>query len=170
MTVEIANVPIQKFQSKGEKTGWTYIEISAEQANQLNPGVKTSYQVKGQLDNIFISGVSMLPMGDGYFIIPLNADLRRKLRKKSGDQISIHLSLDQQGYQLNPDFLEYLETEQKAFKYFNQLPNSHQKYFSKWIDSAKSPSTRANRIAEAVSALNKHWGYAEMIRNRSKEY
>ena len=31
---------LQKFNSKGEKTGWTYIEISEQQAQKLKPGVK----------------------------------------------------------------------------------------------------------------------------------
>ena len=35
---------IQKFASQGEKTGWTYIVIPAELAQQLSPGNKKSFR------------------------------------------------------------------------------------------------------------------------------
>ena len=64
--------PILKFGKKGEKTGWTYIEVSPKQALQLFPGNKKSLRVKGFLDNQPISGIALLPMGNGFFIMPLN--------------------------------------------------------------------------------------------------
>ena len=66
-----------KFDKKGEKTGWTYIEILPEIAQELNPNVKTSYRVKGKLDDFSIKLVAVLPMGEGDFIIPINADMRQ---------------------------------------------------------------------------------------------
>ncbi len=164
-----AELIIRKFGAKGEKTGWTYVEIDAEHTQMINPGVKTSYQVKGKLDELEISGLSLIPAGEGNFILPLNADLRKKLRKKEGDRILAELEKDKEGYQLNPDFLEYLETEPRAMNFFRGLPGSHQKYFSKWIDSAKTIGTRADRIEEAVRALSLHRGYAEMIRARKAD-
>nr|MBP8244154.1 YdeI/OmpD-associated family protein [Chitinophagaceae bacterium] len=53
----------------------------------------------------------------------------------------------------------------KAF--FESLTGSHQRYFSKWIDSAKTEPTRVKRITMAVNALAKKWGYGEMIRGGS---
>ncbi|HEY1008428.1 MAG TPA: DUF1905 domain-containing protein, partial [Sphingobacteriaceae bacterium] len=41
---------IQKFRDKGEKSGWTYIEIPRDIAVELLPGQKKSFQVKGFLD------------------------------------------------------------------------------------------------------------------------
>nr|MBP8249452.1 DUF1905 domain-containing protein [Chitinophagales bacterium] len=38
---------IKKFGTMGEKTGWTYVEIPSDIAEELNPGIKTSYRVKG---------------------------------------------------------------------------------------------------------------------------
>ncbi len=164
-----AELIIEKFGSKGEKTGWTYITIDADQTQKINPGVKTSYQVKGNLDGVEISGLSLIPMGDGGFILPLNARLRKQLRKKEGDRLRVDLTKDDEGYQLNADFLEYLETEPRAYDFFRGLPGSHQKYFSKWIDSAKTLGTKADRIEEAVRALSLRRGYAEMIRARKSE-
>ncbi|MCC7029539.1 MAG: DUF1905 domain-containing protein, partial [Chitinophagaceae bacterium] len=67
---------IEKFGQQGEKTGWTYFLIPAEIAEKINKGVKKSYRVKGFLDETEISGVAILPMGEGDFIMPLNAELR----------------------------------------------------------------------------------------------
>jgi len=167
--VQKYNLIIQKFGSKGEKSGWTYIEIDEEMAQNINPGIKTTYQVKGVLDQIPIKAISLLPMGNGNFIIPLNTELRKKLNKKLGESITVELVLDETGYQLNSDFLEFLQTEPKANAYFNSLTSSHQKYFSKWIDSAKSSITKADRIAESVTALHRHWSYSEMIRNKKNK-
>ncbi len=38
---------IKKFDKQGEKTGWTYIEIPAAIAQQLNPENRKSFRVKG---------------------------------------------------------------------------------------------------------------------------
>ena len=37
---------ILKFDKQGEKTGWTYIIIPSEMAQQLYPGNKKSFRVK----------------------------------------------------------------------------------------------------------------------------
>ena len=73
---------IKKFAEQGEKTGWTYIEISTEIAQQIYPNHKKSFRVKGKLDAYEFSGVSLLPMGKGAFIMALKAEVRKKIKKK----------------------------------------------------------------------------------------
>ena len=68
---------IMQFGQQGEKTGWHYIEIPADIAQKLKPGNKKSFRVKGKLDDFSFSGVALLPMGGGRFIIALNKDLRK---------------------------------------------------------------------------------------------
>lgn len=155
---------IQKFQKQGEKTGWTYISIPHKIAEQINPGVKKSYRVKGRLDAYVFDGISLLPMGEGDFIIPLKADIRKKLGKRAGETLMAELELQQKAYEIDADFMACLEDEPAALRFFETLPKGHRNYFSKWIESAKTEPTRAKRIALAVNALAKKWGYAEMIR------
>lgn len=157
---------IRKFSSMGEKTGWTYIEITAEQAELLNPGVRTSYRVKGKLDTYAIKQVAILPMGNGEFIMPLNASMRKALGKRAGNKLSVALQLDASAFAFSEEFINCLADEPKALAFFETLTGSHQKYFSKWIDSAKTDDTKAKRIARAVNALARHMGYAEMIREK----
>ena len=155
---------ILRFDKQGEKTGWSYIIISSRQASQLNKGVKVSYRVKGKLDNLSIKQIALIPMGDGDFIIPFNASMRKGTEKKVGDKITVALDLDKSEFIMSEDFMACLQDEPGALKYFESLSGSHQRYFSKWIDSAKTTSTKTKRIAMAVNALARNMGYPEMIR------
>ena len=66
---------IERFAKQGEKTGWTYIAVSKEQAGLVNPGIKVSFRVKGKLDAYPVEKIALLPMGDGSFIMPLSMPL-----------------------------------------------------------------------------------------------
>ncbi len=160
---------IHKFDKQGEKTGWTYIEIPADLAQKLKPGNKKIFRVKGKLDNFQITGVSLLPMGGGSFIIPINAAMRKGTGKKRGAMLKVQLEEDKKPYVLNAEFLECLQDEPKAFENFNAMPKSFQNYYSKWIESAKTEPTKTKRIAVAVSTLAKGMNFSEMIRSQQKK-
>lgn len=155
---------IQKFDKKGEKTGWTYIEISASQAKKLKPGTKVSFRVKGTLDSLAIQKTALLPMGDGNFIMPLNAAMRKGIGKKHGDKIRVSLAADEREVQLSRDLINCLNDEPQALLFFKTLTKGHQQYFSKWIESAKTAHTKTKRLVMAVTALAHKQGYPEMIR------
>ena len=157
-------VTIHKFDKQGEKSGWTYFEVPADIAQQLKPGNKKEFKVKGKLDNYAINRVSLLPMGGGKFIMPLNAAMRKAMGKKAGAMLKVQLEADDSEFVFNADFMDCLTDDPSAMHFFQSLPGSHQRYFSKWIDSAKTEPTRTKRIAMAINALAKKWGYAEMIR------
>ena len=155
---------IKRFDKQGEKTGWSYIEIPADIAEQIKPDTKKSYRVKGKLDNFKITGIALLPMGGGAFIIPINAVLRKGIGKRHGAMVKVQLQEDKEPFQFNKDFIDCLKDDPKAAEHFYSLAGSHQRYFSKWIDSAKTEPTKIKRIAMAVSALAKKWDYGRMIR------
>ncbi|MGB8193567.1 MAG: YdeI/OmpD-associated family protein [Chitinophagaceae bacterium] len=158
------NTTLQQFEQQGEKTGWTYIAIPAKIAQQLKPGNKKSFRVKGKLDEYAIKGVALMPMGDGDFIMAINATMRKGIKKRRGDKLRVQLEADNKLPPLSADLLECLNDEPAANAYFNSLPYSHRLYFSRWIESAKTAPTKAKRIAQAVNALAKNWGYGEMLR------
>lgn len=148
----------------GEKTGWTYIDIPQTMAQQLKPGCKQSFRVKGKLNELTIQQQAIIPMGGGDFILPLKADLRRQLKVKQGDVLVVSLAEDTTEFVLSPELMECLEDAPAGLTFFKTLTGSHQKYFSNWINSAKAEATRAKRIAMAVNALERNMGYPEMIR------
>lgn len=155
---------IHRFEKQGEKTGWTYVEVPGDLAQQLKPGNRKEFKVKGKLDAHPIKRVPLFPMGGGKFILVLNAALRKAIGKKHGAMVKIELTEDKSAFVFNTDFLECLRDEPVADAHFQSLTGSHQRYFSKWIDAAKTEPTRVKRITMAVNALAKKWGYPEMIR------
>ena len=163
------NTIIKKFGELGEKTGWSYLEVPEEMASKIKPGCKKSFRVKGTLDDFKIERTALLPMGGGNFIIPVNATIRRALGKRKGSLVKVSLSEDMRDVEINKSFLLCLADEPAALEFFDSLPRGHRNYFSKWIDSAKTEETKANRIARAVTALSRKLGYPEMIRMGKKE-
>jgi hypothetical protein len=159
---------IQRFEKKGEKTGWSYIEISSRQAEQLNPGCKKSFRIKGQLDSFKIQKTALLPMGDGKFILPINATIRKGTGKTAGDTVKVKFEKDDAPAKLSADFIDCLKDDARAYDFFNTLPKGHQRYFSNWIESAKTIQTKTKRITMAVIALASGQGYGEMIRANKK--
>ena len=160
---------LNQFADQGEKTGWTYIEIPADLAQQLKPGTRKSFRVKGKLDNYKISGVALLPMGNGSFIMAINATIRKGIGKKKGAMVKVKLEVDKKEFQFNKDFMECLADEPAAAEFFQTLAGSHQRYFSKWIDDTKTVETKTKRIAWAVTALSKKQDFPEMLRSHQKK-
>ena len=155
---------ILRFAKQGEKTGWSYIEISQANAEKLNPGCKKSFRVKGQLDQYKIQKVALLPMGKGKFILPMNAAIRKATGKTGGDTLKVQFELDERPLTLSRDFIGCLKDDPRAYAYFRTLPRGHQNYFSNWIESAKTIATKTRRITMAVIALGSGQGFGEMIR------
>jgi hypothetical protein len=155
---------ILKFEKQGEKTGWTYIDVPAAIAEQLKHGCKRSFRVKGKLDQHLIAQVALIPMGDGNFIMPINAAMRKVTGKRQGSSLQIQLQEDSKEYELNAALMDCLADEPAALSFFKSKPVSHQRYYSKWIDSAKTDATKIKRIALAVSSLAKKMDYGEMLR------
>jgi len=156
---------IEKFDKKGEKSGWTYITVDHEQILKINPGCKKTFRVKGTIDKINIKQQALLPMGNGEFILTLKAELRKKLGKKLGELVHLRLEKDEEEITLNKDFIDCLMDDKNALSFFKTLSPSHQRYFSNWIESAKTIETKAKRIAQAIEGLKQKLGYSEMIRH-----
>ena len=148
----------------GEKTGWTYVFIPFDMAEKLNPKVKRSYRVKGTIDAIEVNQLALIPMGNGDFIIPLKAELRKKIKKQKGEKVKLTLILDTSEFKISSDFLACLKEEKGAEKFFYSLTGSHQKYYSNWIESAKTIETKSKRIARAIEGFKLKMGYPEMLR------
>ncbi|MCW3110239.1 MAG: hypothetical protein JWQ09_4745 [Segetibacter sp.] len=160
---------IKKFGEQGEKTGWTYIDIPEAIACQLMPGNKKSFRVKGRLDKFVFESFALIPMGGGNFILPVNAGVRKSLGKGKGATVDVKMEVDTKPVQLSPELMQCLSDEPAALAFFNKLPGSHQKYFSRWIESAKTVETKAKRIAKTVIACSRSQHYGEMMKFLKEE-
>ena len=155
---------LQKFGEKGEKTGWTYVEIPADISNEIKPNTKLGYRVKGTIDNFSIKLIALLPMGEGNFVMPINAQMRRGIRKEEGAMVTLNLEEDTDELPQSEELLACLEDEPKALEAFIKMPKSHQNYYFKWIESAKTIETKTKRIAMTVNGLAMGMDYGQMIR------
>jgi hypothetical protein len=160
---------ILKFDKQGEKTGWTYINIPAKLAQQLKPGNKKSFRVKGKLDDFEIEKVALVPMGEGDFIMAINAAMRKGIRKQKGEQLKVQLVADASPILPPSELIECMTDEPEALGYFNALPQGHRNYFTKWIDSAKTDVTKAKRIALVIKTMVRKMDFGAMLREEREE-
>ena len=159
---------LEKFGAHGEKSGWTYINIPVEVTSQLKPGFKKSFRVKGLLDEHPIQSVALIPMGDGQFIMAVNAAMRKAIRKNKGAKVLVEIETDDEVIPLSAGLLQCLQDEPAAMKIFSKLPVSHQQYYSKWIETAKTDATKIKRITIAVNGLARNMDFGAMLRENQK--
>jgi hypothetical protein len=160
---------ILKFGQQGEKTGWTYIVVPARVAKKLNPGIKKSYRVKGKFDDHKIEKTALIPMGEGDFIIPIKAAIRKSIGKTKGAAVKVQLEIDKSPIVPPSELIECLKDEPEAFRYFNSLPQSHRNYFTKWIESAKTEPTKTKRIALVIKTMVRKMDFGAMLREERDE-
>ncbi|RYF11501.1 MAG: DUF1905 domain-containing protein [Flavobacteriales bacterium] len=161
---------IEKFDANGEKTGWSYVFIPAEVAQKIKPDDKRGMRVKGTIDQIAISGKSLLPMGGGDFIFTLDAKLRKQLNKAVGNPVTLSLALDTDFKIEMPEDLEMcLGQEEGLLEHFLSYTKAHQNYFIVWLNTAKTEATRTKRLIMIVDAMAKKQDYGLMLRSNKKD-
>ncbi|MDR6785212.1 hypothetical protein ABIE26_003911 [Pedobacter africanus] len=157
---------IERFDEMGEKSGWTYVFVPQVIANQIKAGCRKSFRVKGKLDQVQIEGISLVPMGEGDFIMALNGTLRKKLRKEKGGVLELQLEEDTAFKIEMPEDLELcLSDEPHLLKNFLKQPKSHQNWYINWLNTAKTEPTRTKRIVKIVAAMDKDWDFGTMMRD-----
>ncbi|PWS33780.1 YdeI/OmpD-associated family protein [Pedobacter paludis] len=162
---------IERFDSMGEKTGWSYVFIPANLANQIKPDCKVSFRVKGKIDLVEVLGMAVMPMGEGDFILALKSELRKKLKKEAGASVELSLEEDKDFKIEMPEDLEMcLSDEEHLMSNFLKQPKSHQNYYINWINQAKTETTRTKRLAMTVTAMHKKQDFGTMMReSKSKK-
>ena len=157
---------IERFAEMGEKSGWTYVFIPQAIANVIKADCRKSFRVKGRLDLVEIEGVSLVPMGEGNFIMALNGPLRKKLRKDLGAVLTLQLEEDTTFKIEMPEDLELcLADEPHLMNNFMKQPKPHQNWYINWLNTAKTEATRTKRIVKIVSAMDKNWDFGTMMRD-----
>src|SRR5438067_2038996 len=119
---------LKRFASQGEKTGWTYIEIPEAKAQQLKPGNKKIFRVKGKLDSHSFKQIALLPMGNGDFIMAVNGAMRKEIGKRMGATVNVQMEIDVRELKPPAEFITCLHDEPEALAFFNQLTKGHQNY------------------------------------------
>jgi hypothetical protein len=156
---------IQKSGSWGEKTGWTYVDIPQDILTRLKLKSKKEFRIKGFIDDVKLERQAVFPVGEGNYIITLNADLRKKLGKKTGAMVKLSIELDKRGAAQSKELLDCLKDDPEAQAQFESMNMSHQNYFHNYILSAKTETTRTARVVNTLAAMHKKQNFGEMIRS-----
>lgn len=117
------------------------------------------------LDNHPIQKTSLLPVKEGRFMLPINAGIRKATGKQAGDKLKISLEVDDRKLTLSADLIKCLKDDPQAMKFFKSLSPSNQRYYSKWIDGAKTAPTKTKRLVICLIALGKKMNYTALLQN-----
>jgi hypothetical protein len=99
---------------------------------------------------------SLVRMGEPYHVLIILKEIREKIGKSFGDEIYVELEEDNEPRQVEipPDLQHALEANPKGGAVFTRLAYSHQKEYVRWINDAKRPETRQERIQRTIELLN----------------
>jgi hypothetical protein len=152
-----------KLEKQNKLGGWTYLIVPAAHIKKLQPQ-KRAFRVKGAVDDFTFKRVSLLSMGNGSYLLPFNAGMRKGTGKKFGDKVTVAMELDESKPKLSRDLLQCLKEDVEAQSFFNTLSPFFQSFYSSWIESAKTPETKTRRLVALVTTLAQKQGYHEMMK------
>ena len=89
--------------------------------------------------------------------IPLRRSHREAAGLEGGETIEVRVELDTEARVVEPpaDFLKALKSMPPAWKRWGSLSYTHQREHVQSIEEAKTPETRARRIARSAEALSR---------------
>ncbi|WP_420595206.1 YdeI/OmpD-associated family protein [Deinococcus sp.] len=98
---------------------------------------------------------STLALRDGKFMLPVSAEHRQGAGLAAGDTVAVTLELDTEPREVSvpEELAAALERNAVARQRFEALSYSQKRQHTLAIEGAKTPETRAKRIAKAVEAL-----------------
>ena len=115
---------------------------------------KKRVKVKATIDGEPYRG-SLVRMGTPDHMLLVLKDIREKIGKTFGDEISIELEedLEPRKVEIPPDLQQALVANPNEEAYFNGLAYSHRKEYVWWINEAKRDQTRQERIRRTIEML-----------------
>ena len=142
---------LQKFDGKG---GWTYAAIPEIAQNKNNPfgWVK----VRGFIDDFELKQYKLMPMGNRQLLLPVRAEIRKKIGKQVGDYVHVCLYPDENQLQIPEEIIECFRYEPKeSWETFRSFTEGGQKAYLDWIYNAKTEETKAKRIVQMLDRLER---------------
>jgi hypothetical protein len=146
-----AEVMLTRFPGKG---GWTYAPVG-----QLPFKVKTHFgnlKVCGRLDEVVLEEAHLMPMGKGLRFLPVNAELRKKLGKQTGDVVHLQLFVVEEPNPLAislADFKECLAEVPAALRAFEALGAPQQQALLEQVAAAENEQQQVARVEAVIAQL-----------------
>jgi len=111
-------------------------------------------KIKATIDGEPYRG-TLVRMGDTQHMLPVLKDIRLRIGKSFGDEVTIEFEedLDPRVIDVPPDLQQALDADPAAHTYFDRLSYTHQKEYVSWIKEAKRDQTRQKRIQQTIDML-----------------
>lgn len=115
---------------------------------------KKRVKVKANIEDVPDRG-SLVRMGTPDHMLLVLKEIREKIGKTFGDEITVELEEDLEPRQIEvpPDLQKALDDNPTQLSFFNQLSYSHQREYVLWINEAKREQTRQERIQRTIEML-----------------
>ncbi|MBN8677744.1 MAG: DUF1905 domain-containing protein [Chitinophagales bacterium] len=117
-------------------------------------GVRGQVKVKVTYDGVPYRG-SMVKMGGDCHWLLVRKDIRKLIGKNPGDTVHVTVQRDTEERIVEaPEDLQALfEQHPEAKSYYDTLSYTHRKEYVQWINEAKRPETRQNRLLKTIEML-----------------
>ena len=138
---------LQKFPGKG---GWTYAAIpEVKQDKAAHFGWVT---INGSIDDFELKNTKLMPMGNGFLFLSVNAGIRKAIGKKEGDTVNIKIFDDFPENSIE-DIIDCIREEPEAYEYFLSLNQAQQNEYLDWINTATNEDFKVKRIVKVLDNL-----------------
>lgn len=139
---------LERFPGKG---GWTYILLPEIPPAPLNPFGWVL--VTGRIDGYELKKCRLMPMGNGLLFLPVNARIRKAIRKEAGERVHLILYPDVVPEEAPPELVSCLEIEPEAHQAFLNLSQREKKHYLNWIHESKTEEIKIERINKMLDEL-----------------
>jgi hypothetical protein len=111
-------------------------------------------KVRATIDGETYRG-TLVRMGSPRHMLIVLKEIRQKIGKSFGDEVSIELEQDHEPRQveLPTDLQQALQANPAAQAVFDRLSYTHQREYVRWITEAKREQTRLRRIQQTIEML-----------------
>lgn len=136
-----------------EYNGWAYVMVPDNIIKRFIG--RRRVPVCGKLDEAeFRTSLYQDKNLNGYLFV--SRPILQKIKKKTGDLVLVSFSEDMQPREVKlPVDMEKAFEQTNVLEKYQIMAYSHKKEIIEWVESAKKPETRQNRIVKAILMLEK---------------
>jgi len=118
-------------------------------------GKKDQVKIKAVFDDKVEYRGSLAKMKSDCHILGLTQEIRNKLGKTFGDEVSVYLLEDKEErvVEIAEDVALVFNENPEAKVLFDKMSYTHRKEYIRWIEEAKKPETRENRKLKMIQMI-----------------
>lgn len=118
-------------------------------------GKKGQVKIKALFDNAIEYRGSLAKMKSDCHILGLTQEIRKRLGKTFGDEVSVSLVEDKEErtVEIADDIVMVFNENPEAKALFDKMSYTHRKEYIRWIEEAKKPETRENRKTKMIQMI-----------------